>query len=134
MFCVFSKNKSTTSFKVFKELIKILEKGEKPKRYTLGISVYEVSTILNKEDYSEGTIPDVTLPDGVEYGLYVNEVDANGKAFGRLQFGDIILEVNQVKIFGSKEFRAELGKVIDADSLVLLINRSGVEIEVLIKL
>lgn len=59
-----------------KELIKILEKGEKPKRYTLGISVYEVSTILNKEDYSEGTIPDVTLPDGVEYGLYVNEVDA----------------------------------------------------------
>ncbi len=117
-----------------KELIKILEKGEKPKRYTLGISVYEVSTILNKEDYSEGTIPDVTLPDGVEYGLYVNEVDVNGKAFGRLQFGDIILEVNQVKIFGSKEFRAELGKVIDTDSLVLLINRSGVEIEVLIKL
>lgn len=115
---------------IVKELIKTLEKGEKPKRYTLGISVYEVLTILNKEDYSEGSVPDITLPIDIEYGLYVNEVDANGKAYGRLQSGDIILEINQVKIMSSKEFRAELGNVIDSDALVLLVNRNGINIEI----
>lgn len=113
-----------------KELIEVLENGETPKRYTLGISVYEVSTLLNKEDYANGTVPDIEIPESIKYGLYVNEVDVNGKAYGRIQTGDFILEFNGVKILGSKEFRAELGKVLEGETAILKVYRNGIEIEV----
>lgn len=113
-----------------KELIEILEKGETPKRYTLGISVYEVATILNKEDYAEGSVPDITIPEGIKYGLYVNEVNNDGLAYGKLQTGDIILEFNGAKILGSKEFRAELGNVLVGEVATLKVIRNSEEIEV----
>ena len=113
-----------------KELVEILEKGESPKRYTLGISIYEVDVLLNKEDYPEGSVPDIALPDGINYGLYVEAVDASGLANGRLQVGDIILEFNRVKITRTAEFRAELGKVMSGDIAVIKVHRNGSEVEV----
>lgn len=113
-----------------KELIEVLEKGETPKRYTLGISVYEISTLLNKEDFSEGSVPDITIPEDIKYGLYVNEVNNDGLAYGKLQVGDIILEFNGAKILGSKEFRAELGNVLAGEVATLKVYRESEEIEV----
>ena len=107
-----------------KELISYLEEGRKVPRYTLGISVYEILNLLNKEDYQEGSLPDILVPEAINYGLFVNAVDAGGIAFSHLQYGDIILEINGIKIKKTQEFRAVLGKVIDDESITLLIYRN----------
>lgn len=111
-----------------KELISYLEKGKTPRRITLGITIYEIITLLNREDYGEGSIPLIDVPEDIEYGLYVNDVDVNGLAFLKLQSGDIILEINDVKITRTQEFRAELGKVIDDEFISLKIYRNNEEI------
>lgn len=113
-----------------KELVEILEKGESPKRFTLGISIYEVDVLLNKEDYVEGSIPDIILPENIKYGLYVESVDSDGLASGRLQSGDIILEFNGVKITRTAEFRAELGKIMSGEVAIIKVYRNGQEVEV----
>lgn len=112
-----------------KELIKYLEQGKKPVRYTLGIMTYEVTMLANKEDYGS-SVPNVELPEGLNYGLYVSEVDVKGHAFLKLQYGDIILEINGVKVTRSQDFRAELGKVIDGGFVTLKVLRNNEEIEV----
>lgn len=113
-----------------KELVEILEKGESPKRFTLGISIYEVDVLLNKEDYVEGSVPDIILPENIKYGLYVESVDSDGLASGRLQAGDIILEFNGVKITRTAEFRAELGKIMTGEVAIIKVYRNGQEVEV----
>lgn len=113
-----------------KELVEILEKGESPKRFTLGISIYEVDVLLNKEDYVEGSVPDIILPENIKYGLYIESVDSEGLASGRLQAGDIIIEFNGVKITRTAEFRAELGKIMTGEVAIIKVYRNGQEVEV----
>ena len=115
-----------------KELITHLEKGQTPQRMTLGISVYEVKVLLNKEDYQEGSVPDIVVPEDVTYGLYVDSVDMFGLAYDKLMAGDFILELNGVKINSSQEFRAELGKILKGESANLKVYRGSNIIEVTI--
>lgn len=116
-----------------KELIVHLEKGQAPQRMTLGISVYEVKVLLNKEDYQDGTVPDIIVPEDIKYGLYIDSVDVLGLAYGKLMEGDYILELNGVKINSSQEFRAELGKILKGESANLKVYRGKEIIDVTIK-
>ncbi len=117
---------------IIKELIPLLEKGQKPTRYTLGISVYEIDALINKEDYLEGSVPDIEVPENITYGLYVDSIDDTGYAHGKLEVGDIILEINDVKITKTQDFRAELGMVLSGEDVLFKVFRDGKELEVVI--
>ena len=113
-----------------KEIISYLEKGTTPKRYTLGITVIEVIAIIE----GDTNLKNVEIPEGITSGLYVSEVDIFGKAFRKLQVGDIILEINNVPIIKTQEFRAELGKVLAGEDVILKVIRGEEELEVKIRI
>lgn len=92
---------------VVKDIVKILETGAKPTRRTLGIGVVDIFVLLNPEDYPSLSY-DYTVPNGILHGLYVSTVDANRPAHNKLKPGDIILEINGIKIYYTYQFRKEL--------------------------
>lgn len=113
---------------VLGEIIPLLEKGETPQRLTLKISVYEVSTLLNKEDYAE--VPDIEVPEEVEYGLYVSEVEQNGPAYGYLQVGDFILEFEGVQIKSTQAFRSILNGILRGETANIVVYRNKKKVSI----
>ena len=73
--------------KTILELIPHLEKGEVPKRATLGISGNEIEKLLESPD------PLKPIPEGITYGIYV--VDVVEGASKALEFKLVILFENQ---------------------------------------
>lgn len=110
------------------EIIPLLEKGETPQRLTLKISVYEVSTLLNKEDYGE--VPDIEVPEEVEYGLYVSDVEKNGPAYGYLQIGDFILEFEGVQIKSTQAFRSILNGILRGETANIVVYRNKKKVSI----
>jgi serine protease Do len=120
---------------VVSEVVKSLEKGELPFRRTLGITILDVYVILNPEDYSNATdISDITLPEGIFQGLYIDSVAINRPASNYLQPGDIILTANGVEIIYTYDFRKQLNAIPVGDVLVLEVFRQGSTITVSIPL
>lgn len=106
------------------DIVSILETGSKPVRYTLGIEGLSVATIRYPEDY--GTEPfEIELPPEVEYGFYITDVKATGKAYGRLQKDDIIMEANGNKLYYTHLLRGEINNTLAGDMLSLKIYRGN---------
>jgi S1-C subfamily serine protease len=109
---------------VVRDIVSILETGRKPTRFTLGVQGISVSMILHPEDYA-GEIPDVDLPEDIEYGFYIDKVETTGKANGYLLKNDIILEANGRKLIYIHVLRGEINKTLAGDTLVLKVYRNG---------
>ncbi len=107
---------------VAKAIIPILEEGEKPVRALIGIRVLAVKDIL-KDPYSE-----YTIPEGIEFGLYVDEVVANSVASrGGVLADDIIIKFNNVNLTNSQILRAELNNIVVGSNteIEIIVYRNG---------
>lgn len=107
------------------ELAIVLEQGIQPKRPKLGITVIAVRDVLSSADLQG----QYSIPEGLNYGMYVAEVVTNG--FGDkagIKPGDILIEFAKVKIYNSAELRAEIGKIIigSGETIALKVYRNNV--------
>jgi len=115
-----------------RELIPILERGEKPTRQTLKINVYDVKVLKNPEDYPGSEVPTITGLEGIDFGLYVATVDRIGPAYGYLQEGDVILKFEGVEIKNTQTFRSILNNILAGESATLEVYRGEETIIVVI--
>ena len=109
------------------ELVQMLEKGIIPERPLLNVSVYEVKDILA----SESLKAQLYVPEGLNYGIYVSEVDFGGVAYkAGIKEHDIILSFGGVKLNFSYELRAAINKCIvgSNEEVEIVILRNGEEI------
>lgn len=93
---------------VVKDLLPFLEKGERPVRARIGVTVISIKDII------KGGLTDTYLvPEDVKAGLYVSAVseDSVAKRGGILK-DDILLKFNGEAVYDSIVLRAELGKII----------------------
>lgn len=107
-----------------KEIGQLLEEGISPQRATLGVSVVEVKTVLSSPSY----FPDIVIPEGITYGLYVTEVKDTGIAYAAgVQVGDIIVTFGGVDILYTYLLRAELGEHLigGGDVVAMIVYRNG---------
>ena len=93
------------------ELVPYLERGQSPKRATIGIQVIAIRDLLGADlstsDYN------YIIPEGVKYGLYISDVTEGSVAYkGGVLKDDILMEFNGVKLKSSLELRSELNKII----------------------
>ena len=112
---------------LIKELIEILETGVQPNRPILGVTIISISDILIS-DYQQSLI---NIPEGITYGMYINEVTAGGLAdIAGMKPGDILLKVDGNELRYSYVLRAQLGKMIygSGDSFDFTVYRDGKEI------
>ena len=77
------------------KLIPFLEEGKTPIRYVLGITVVTVRDIIN---YNNPEYID-KIPEDINNGIYVGEVNPTGLSAGKLQADDIILKFNDVELW-----------------------------------
>lgn len=95
------------------DIISMLERGEKPQRATLGVSIVDVHNYQTHRDYYLVTQPEIQIPESLEWGFYISSVD-KGKVGDRAKMiiGDIIIGINGEMVKYSYELRAELSKHI----------------------
>lgn len=115
------------------EIVEMLEKGIKPERPLLGVSIIDILTYYQQKSYYAQNYPELleNVPDGLEYGFYINEVNAGGVAEAAgVQVGDILIEFNGVPTKYSYNIRAELGKFIigSGQTAELKVLRNGEEV------
>lgn len=111
------------------EIASLLERGQKPQRAKLGVTVISVKDILiSRAAYAAQGI---VVPDEYNYGFYVNEVSTTGIAYlAGIVKGDIILTFNNVPMAYSHILRAEISKFIigSGDVVPMEVYRQGVKI------
>ena len=97
-----------------RSIISMLEEGNKPNRPILGVSIVDVKNYRQAPAYYLARYPSMaSIPDEIEYGFYVIEVNEGGVgAMANIQIGDVILEFNGVTTKYSYMLRAELSKFI----------------------
>lgn len=114
------------------ELIPILEKGKKPTRQTLKISVYDVKVLKNSEDYPGTEVPVITGLEEINFGLYVAVVDQTGPAYGYLQEGDVIIKFEGIEIKNTQTFRSILNNILEGESATIEVFRGEGTVTVVI--
>lgn len=106
-----------------------LEKGEEIERPVLGVSMLDANNTYQL--YKNG----IMLDSDVEEGVVVVEVSKNTPAeVSGLKKGDVILEINKVKVSNIAFFRAELYKYNVGDTITLKILRDNNIKEIKVKL
>lgn len=113
---------------VVKEIVEILETGKVPTRVTLGVSFYPVRYLLNPEDYPIEGSENYTVPEELDYGIYIISLSPTNIYNKKFQVNDIILEVNGKKITYSYDIRSELNYIEKGDVLNFLVHRNGEEV------
>ena len=112
-----------------KEIVAMLEVGNKPQRALLGVSIIDVRAFYSNKEAYIMTYPEMkNIPDVLEYGFYVSEVTPGGVAhMANVLPGDVILEFNGVTTKFSYQMRAELGKFIigSGEKAYLKVFRNG---------
>lgn len=109
------------------ELVKLLEQGIIPERPLLNVSVYEVKDILANEVLQK----EYYIPENINYGIYVAEVDKGGVADkAGIKPNDIILYFNGNKMSFSYELRAVINECIigSNEEIEIIVYRDGKEI------
>jgi serine protease Do len=106
-------------------LLEILEKGEVPRRATLGLTSITVKDLIAYPD------PNYPLPQGVTYGLYVTDLIAGKAKDAGIRIGDIILSANGKELRNTIDIRLALAAIIVGtdDELRLSVLRDGEIIE-----
>ena len=111
------------------KLLPILEKGETPKRYKLGISIYTIKDIIDSKfsDLYTNSLgePITSLPEEITTGVYITAVNENSISEDIFFPDDIIVLFNGEKIMYSYEFRALLGEMIKGDTAIFKVYRDG---------
>jgi serine protease Do len=107
---------------VVKDLIPILESGEKPNRALLGVTAIAVKDIKNnpKSEY--------IVPDEIEYGLYVVSVsEGSVAAKGGILVDDIITSFNGLEITNITILRAQLNQIVvgQETEIEVIVYRNG---------
>ena len=118
---------------VILKLLCSLESGVPRVRATLGVSAVNVKDILKYQEY----YPEVVIPDGVTYGIYVNEATYGQSAYkAGVKAGDIVMKIEDVDLY----FTYDLRKVLDdydegcKEKVTLVINRNGTLLEIEVEL
>jgi serine protease Do len=66
------------------------------------------------------------LDKGLDHGVVVTAVDPDGRgAAAKIRAGDVILEINRIKILNAEDFRAALGQASKGNKILVLVNRKG---------
>ncbi|MFA6843040.1 MAG: trypsin-like peptidase domain-containing protein [Bacilli bacterium] len=116
------------------EIIEVLETGNRLVRPLLGVSIIDIRDFYLSEARYEELYPDMlTIPDGLDYGFYINDVTENGVAdkAGILP-GDIIIKFNGADTRYSYVLRAELShfNVDSGETTEIVALRNGTEITI----
>lgn len=116
------------------EIMEVLETGNRLVRPLLGVSIIDVRDFYLSEARYEELYPDMlSIPDGLDYGFYINDVTTNGVAdeAGILP-GDIIIKFNGVDTRYSYILRAELShfNVDSGETTEIVALRNGTEITI----
>lgn len=91
------------------DILEILEQGKKPQRAILNVTVVDVKAILMYPDI----YPLYTIPEGIDYGFYITEVNPGGIAYNSgMKKGDILLKYNEVEMRYSHILRTEINKFL----------------------
>lgn len=108
-----------------KQVVIVLEKGEKPIRLKLGVNCISLKDITEKLMKEENFI----IPQGLKYGMYITDINSGGLAESiNLKVNDIIVEFNGVLIKESYQLRAELSKFVlgSGEKTIIKYYRDGV--------
>lgn len=116
---------------VIRKLLPRLESGEKIKKIKSGlngsdIGTYKLNKILNSEEIEDKI-------KNLEYGYYVESISKNSVFLNQLQKGDIILEINDIKILTASIFDNHLIFLEKNDIIKLKILRGNNVEEIEIK-
>ncbi|NLD25921.1 MAG: trypsin-like serine protease [Acholeplasmataceae bacterium] len=118
---------------LIQSLLPYLENGVVKQRVTLGITGNEVKTLV--ENHITETVDSennrivFSIPEGIDYGVYVVGVDPSSKAGqAGLQIHDIILTINGRKVWETLDIRSELDTVVpgSGQEVRLGVMRNGV--------
>ncbi|MBO7078896.1 MAG: trypsin-like peptidase domain-containing protein [Bacilli bacterium] len=113
------------------DITKILITGKQPQRPLLGVTILDITAYYKNKDYYDELYGNMNIPDGLEYGFYINEIVEGGVAYqANAQIGDILIKFNGVETKYSYMLRAELGKFIigSGDTASLVVLRNGEEV------
>ena len=113
------------------DITNILITGVQPQRPLLGVTILDVSAYYKNKEYYNSTYENLRIPDGLEYGFYINEIVEGGVAYlANAQVGDILIKFNGVETRYSYIIRAELGKFIigSGDTAEIVVLRNGEEV------
>ncbi|MDD4000985.1 MAG: trypsin-like peptidase domain-containing protein, partial [Bacilli bacterium] len=110
-------------------LLEILEKGEIPKRATLGVTSMLVKELLETPN------PLYPIPEGVNFGLYVTAIIPGKAKEAGVKVGDIILTANGKELRNTIDIRLTLAEIIVGtdDELVLSVLRNGETLEFILR-
>lgn len=113
------------------DITNILITGKQPQRPLLGVTILDVSAYYKNKEYYAQQYGDLNIPDGLEFGFYINEIVEGGVAYlANAKIGDILIKFNGVETRYSYIIRAELGKFIigSGDTAELVVLRNGEEV------
>ena len=113
---------------VVRDVIGYLEKGEIPRRLTLGVNFFPIRYLIHPDEYPIENREIYRVPENLDYGIYVANLVSNNNYNKKFNIDDIILEVNGKKIYYSYDIRSELDYVEDNDVIKFLVLRNNEEI------
>lgn len=113
------------------DIVGMLENGIKPERPLLGVEILDLKNYYQNVDYYQQQYPGLKVPEGLEYGFYVNNVTQGGVANkAGVLAGDIIIEFDGDPIRYSYQLRAKLGEFIigSGEQTTIKVLRNGEEV------
>ena len=113
------------------DIVGMLENGIKPVRPLLGVEILDLKNYYQNVDYYNQNYPGLSVPDGLEYGFYVNKITEGGVADkAGVQPGDILIEFANEPIRYSYQLRAKLGEFIigSGEQTTIKVLRNGEEV------
>lgn len=112
------------------EIVSQLEKGIRPQRSTLGVTIVDIQNYWQNPDAYASSIV-ITIPQTLKYGFYVTAVSDGGVAQkANVQVNDIIVKFNDIDLKYSYQIRAELGKYLigSGQKATITVIRDGQEL------
>ena len=112
----------------FMTVVPLLEKGETVQRPLLGVSIMQIKDAMTGNKIYISNTEYITLPEGLNYGLYVSDVTVGGTAYrAGVLAGDIILSLDGVDILEGFQVRMVLGRFIigSGQTAVIEVYRNG---------
>lgn len=114
---------------IVKTFVDSLEKGEKIERPVLGVTMIDLDNTYQLYKYG------INIDKNIKEGVVVVEVAKESPAaVGGIKSGDVIIAIDKTPVKNVAYFRTELYKYKVNDTIVLKVNRNGLEKSLSIKL